>query len=87
MRSSGFRHFAFPAGVYADLLHISQYIKIENFCKRQKMLLQRERQLFLRQHQFFQRERRFFLRQYRLLQPRVGFLLSASINNLITVHN
>jgi len=79
MRSSGFRHFAFPAEVYAILSHISQYEEIETFCKRRKMLLQRERQLFLRQHQFF-------LCEHRLLQPRVGLLRLLSIDNLKAVH-
>ena len=49
MRSSGFRHFAFPAGVCAVLLHISQDEPKETFCNRQKMLLQRERKFFLRE--------------------------------------
>ena len=43
------RHFAFPAGVCAVLLHISQDEPKETFCNRQKMLLQRERKFFLRE--------------------------------------
>ena len=79
MHSSGFRPFAFPAGVYAIFLHISPYEEIETLYKRQKMLLQRELHLFLRLL-------RFFLRERLLLQPRVGYLRLVSIGNLKAVH-
>jgi len=85
MHSSGFRHFAFPAGVYAVLLHISKDEAIETFFERQKLLLQREHQLFLRERRFFLRQRKFFLRERRLLQPRVGYRL-LSFDNFKASH-